>query len=83
MNDLITSPVFGVIISLIAYEIGIYIKKKGRLSVFNPLMLAVIILIFFLTKFHIKYEDYNKGGQIISFFLFPASRSFNAAFDAI
>lgn len=73
MNDLIASPVFGVIISLIAYEIGIYIKKKGRLPIFNPLLIAVIILIFFLTKFHIKYEDYNNGGQIISFFLFPAT----------
>ena len=73
MNDLITSPVFGVIASLIAYEIGIYIKKKGRLSIFNPLLIAIIILIFFLTCFHIKYEDYNKGGQIISFFLFPAT----------
>ncbi|MGH4124559.1 MAG: LrgB family protein [Clostridium sp.] len=73
MNDLITSPVFGVLISLIAYEIGIYIKKKGKLPIFNPLLIAIIILIVFLTKFHIKYEDYNNGGQIISFFLFPAT----------
>ncbi|HEY8890257.1 MAG TPA: LrgB family protein [Clostridium sp.] len=73
MNDLITSPIFGVITSLIAYEIGVYIKKKGRLSIFNPLLIAIIILIFFLTKFHITYEDYNNGGQIISFFLFPAT----------
>jgi len=73
MNDLITSPVFGVLASLIAYEIGIYIKKKGRLSIFNPLMLAIIILIVFLSTFHIKYEDYNTGGQIISFFLYPAT----------
>ena len=73
MNDLITSPVFGVITSLIAYEIGIYIKKKGRLSIFNPLLLSIIILIFFLTRFHIKYEDYDNGGQIISFFLYPAT----------
>jgi predicted murein hydrolase (TIGR00659 family) len=73
MNDLIISPVFGVLASLIAYEIGIYIKKRGRLSIFNPLMLAIIILISFLSKFHIKYEDYNNGGQIISFFLYPAT----------
>ncbi|MBZ9685391.1 LrgB family protein [Clostridium estertheticum] len=73
MNDLISSPVFGVIISLMAYEIGIYIKKKGKLSIFNPLMIAIIILIFFCAKLHIKYEDYNKGGQIISFFLYPAT----------
>jgi predicted murein hydrolase (TIGR00659 family) len=73
MNDLISSPVFGVITSLMAYEIGIYIKKKGKFSIFNPLMIAIIILIFFCTKLHIKYEDYNKGGQIISFFLYPAT----------
>jgi len=73
MKDLISSPVFGVIISLIAFEIGIYVKKKGRLSIFNPLMIAIIILISFLLKFHIKYEDYNNGGRIISFFLYPAT----------
>jgi predicted murein hydrolase (TIGR00659 family) len=73
MNDLITSPIFGVIISLIAYEIGIYIKKKGKLSIFNPLLIAIIILIFFLEKFNITYANYNNGGQIISFFLFPAT----------
>ncbi|MBU3180306.1 LrgB family protein [Clostridium psychrophilum] len=73
MNDLITSPIFGVIISLIAYEIGIYIKKKGKLSIFNPLLIAIIILIFFLEKFDITYANYNNGGQIISFFLFPAT----------
>ena len=73
MNDLITSPIFGVIASLIAYEIGIYIKKKGKLSIFNPLLIAIIVLIIFLEKFHITYKDYNNGGQIISFFLFPAT----------
>ena len=73
MNDLITSPIFGVIISLIAYEIGIYIKKKAKLSIFNPLLIAIVILIFFLEKFNITYANYNNGGQIISFFLFPAT----------
>ena len=73
MNDLITSPIFGVIVSLIAYEIGIYIKKKVKLSIFNPLLIVIIILIFFLEKFNITYSDYNNGGQIISFFLFPAT----------
>ncbi|MFA9397870.1 MAG: LrgB family protein [Clostridiaceae bacterium] len=73
MNDLITSPVFSVLASLIAYEIGLYIKRKAKLSIFNPLLIAIIILIIFLTKFNIKYEDYNKGGQLISFFLYPAT----------
>ena len=48
MNDIITSPVFGVLISIIAYEIGALIKQKLKLSIFNPLLIAMIILIIFL-----------------------------------
>ncbi|EHI96784.1 LrgB family protein [Clostridium sp. DL-VIII] len=73
MNDIISSPVFGVLISLITYEIGVLIKQKLKLSIFNPLLIAIIILIVFLMKFNIKYEDYNNGGQVISFFLAPAT----------
>lgn len=73
MNDILNSPVFGVLISLFAYEIGAYIREKTKLSVFNPLLIAIISLILFLSGFHISYEAYNKGGQIISFFLAPAT----------
>lgn len=73
MKDIITSPVFGVLISIMAYEIGAFIKQKLKLSIFNPLLIAIIILLIFLSKFNIKYEDYNVGGQVISFFLAPAT----------
>ena len=73
MNDIITSPLFGVLISLIAYEIGSFIKQKLKLSIFNPLLIATIIIIVFLSKFNIKYTDYHIGGQVISFFLAPAT----------
>ncbi|WP_026886744.1 LrgB family protein [Clostridium beijerinckii] len=73
MNDMINSPVFGVLISIIAYEIGLLIKQKLKLSIFNPLLIAIIILITFLLKFNINYDDYNSGGQVISFFLAPAT----------
>lgn len=48
MNDMINSPVFGVLISIIAYEIGLLIKQKLKLSIFNPLLIAIVILITFL-----------------------------------
>ncbi|URZ01809.1 LrgB family protein [Clostridium felsineum] len=73
MNSIVTSPVFGVLISLVAYLIGEFLKKKTKLSIFNPLLISIIILICFLMKFNIKYTDYNKGGQLISFFLSPAT----------
>lgn len=73
MNSIVSSPVFGVLISLMAYEIGVFIKQKFKFSIFNPLLIAIIIVISFLVKFHIKYSNYNNGGQIISFFLAPAT----------
>lgn len=73
MKDLVSSPIFGVLISLIAFEIGVFINKKTNNPIFNPLLIAMIILITFLIKFHISYEDFNKGGQLISFFLGPAT----------
>ena len=80
MKDIISSPVFGVLISLIAYEIGTLIKQKLKLSIFNPLLIAIIILIIFLLKFNIKYDDYNNGGQVISFFLAPATVALSITF---
>lgn len=73
MNNIVSSPVFGVLISLIAYEIGALINKKLKCSIFNPLLIAIIIVIALLTSLKVEYSDYNNGGQIISFFLAPAT----------
>ena len=73
MKDIISSPVFGVFISLVAYKIGEAVKSKFKLAIFNPLLIAIIVLIAFLSVFNISYEDYNKGGSIISFFLTPST----------
>ena len=80
MNDIISSPVFGVLISIIAYEIGALIKQKLKLSIFNPLLIAIIILIVSLSKFNIEYNDYNNGGQIISFLLSACNCSLSITF---
>lgn len=73
MNELTLSPVFGVLLSLGAYEIGIFINRKTKLPILNPLLIAIAIVITFLTKLDITYEDYDAGGQLISFFLYPAT----------
>lgn len=73
MSEVVKSPLFGVILSLAAYEIASLIQKKTRLSICNPLLLAMLLVILVLTSFNISYEDYSQGGQLISFFLYPAT----------
>lgn len=64
---------FGIFISLIAFEIGLFIYKKTKLPIFNPLLIATILIICFLKIFNIDFDTYNKGGQFINIFLGPAT----------
>ncbi len=73
MNYLVDSPVFGVTLTMLALEVGIYINRKTGLSVLNPLMLAILIIIGCLQVTGISYESYSSGGNLISFFLAPTT----------
>ncbi len=73
MKEIFSSPVFGLLISLLAFEIGILINKKTRLAILNPLMLAMMIVMGILVLLKIPLEDYKKGGDFISMFLTPAT----------
>ena len=64
---------FGIFISLVAFEIGLFIYKKTKFPLFNPLLIASIIIIAFLKIFDIDFDTYNRGGQFINIFLGPAT----------
>lgn len=73
MNILTSSPLFGIFLSLAAFEIGVFIYKKTRFPLFNPLLIAIALIIAFLMIFNINYDTFNKGGQFINMFLGPAT----------
>ncbi len=73
MDFFVDSVFFGVILSLAAYFVGTWIKKKLKFALFNPLLIAIVIVIVFLVVFHIDYEVYEKGAQYISYLLTPAT----------
>ena len=73
MEGITNNPLFGVILSLIAFEIGKFIFNKTKLAIFNPLLIATIIVMGFLNIFHITVVDYMLGGNLIVFFLAPAT----------
>lgn len=72
-NMLCNSTFFGVMVSLMAYELGNILKKKFKLSIFNPLLISVIAVILFLLFFHIDYKSYNEGAKYLSYLLTPAT----------
>lgn len=72
-NFLENSVFFGVFISIITYEIGVLIKKKLKLAIFNPLLISIALIIVLLLAFQIKYNVYESGAQYLSYFLTPAT----------
>lgn len=76
INDAFTQSVFfGVAVSLLCYQLGLLVKKKVKIAIANPLLIAVLIIITILLVFNIDYEAYSNGAKYISFFLTPATVS--------
>lgn len=73
MSQFVHSPVFGIGISLLTFYAGTLLYKKINSPLLNPLVLSMLMIIALLLSFHISFEDYNRGGQFISFFLGPAT----------
>lgn len=74
MKELLcNSTFFGVMVSILAYEFGGLLKKKFKLAVFNPLLVAIAAVMVILVVFRIDYDDYNEGAQLLGYLLTPAT----------
>ena len=67
------SEAWAVVISLLAYELGFILQKKTKWAIFNPLLVAMFLIISFLTIFRIDYSIYQEKTKYISFLLTPAT----------
>nr|MDH3153599.1 LrgB family protein [Bacillus licheniformis] len=71
------TPYFGIVVSLAAFGTGTFLfKKSNGFFLFTPLFVAMILGIAFLKIGGFSYEDYKSGGDIIKFFLEPATIAF-------
>jgi predicted murein hydrolase (TIGR00659 family) len=74
MSDFLQcSTFFGVLVSLLAYGMGVLLKKRCHLAIFNPLLISVIAIILILLVFHIDYDSYYNGAKYLSYLLTPAT----------
>lgn len=73
LSDLTQSVFFGAVLTLGAYEIGLACKKRWKLAIFNPLLLAIILVVGALALLKIPYETYQSGARYISYLLTPAT----------
>lgn len=74
MNDLIlNSSTIGVVISILGYEIGLFLKNKYKNALLNPLLISIAFVMIVILIFHIDYASYNDSAKYLSYLLTPAT----------
>ena len=73
-NHLASNPVLWLCLTLLAYQIGIWVyQKSGYLTLLSPFVIAVAILLAILFGTHTQYETFFAGAQFVHFLLGPAT----------
>lgn len=75
MYSVIETPIFGIVLTIVFFNIGIYIQNKTKKPIFNPLLIAIVGIILFLSITKIPYDKYKLGADSINFLLGPVTIS--------
>lgn len=73
MMAYLDTPVFGITITILVFCLSLYLCKRFKLKLLNPILISIVIIVVFLLIFKIDYSIYNNGGSIITFLLGPAT----------
>ena len=67
-------PLLNLTLTLAAYLVGDYLfRKSGQKAIFNPVLIAIAILVTILLVTGVSYDTYFEGAQFVHFLLGPAT----------
>lgn len=72
-ESVLSSPFFGLSLSVVCWCLAVKLQKKTGLLVCNPVLVASLMAIGVLLVFDIPLESYNAGGSMIKLMLGPAT----------
>jgi len=72
MKTFFQSEAFIVAFVFLAYYLAKQLQKRTGFILLNPILVAVLIIIVFLSVFKIDYASFHEGSKLIEFFLKPA-----------
>jgi predicted murein hydrolase (TIGR00659 family) len=68
------SPLLHLTLTLVAYQLGNFIYRRGKLNpLLNPVLVAVVVIVAVLVETGTAYETYFDGAQFVHFLLGPAT----------
>jgi putative effector of murein hydrolase len=73
MESLLSLPAAGILLSIGAYLIGVFVRRLIHHPLANPLVIANVIVILAIIAGPMSVEQYLAGGGAISLFIVPAT----------
>ena len=73
MNELLNISILPLIVTLVAYQIGVICQKKTRSALCNPILIAVILVLGFIFLTGMELDTYQTGTGFISWLLTPVT----------
>jgi predicted murein hydrolase (TIGR00659 family) len=74
MNEvLLQSAYFSIALSLGAYWVGVLLQRRFKNPIFNPLLIATILIIAILLVLGIDHDTYASGIRYLTWFLTPST----------
>ncbi len=66
------SPSFFLFLMVSAYWLAVYIRARSKISLINPQVITVVIVIGYLQALDVPFEKYEPAGNLLSYWLQPA-----------
>ena len=70
---LTSSPLFGITLTLAAYVVGRRLHARASSPVFQPVLVAIVVIVVVLEVSGVSYADYLTGGSYVGFWLGAAT----------
>lgn len=75
MTEFFGIGVFPIVLTLVCFRIGQWCQKKGKLPLFNPTLIAMILVVIFLLVTGMDIGTYQDGAAKLSWLMTPATIS--------
>lgn len=73
MEKITDNHLFGILLSVGMFYLGIFLRQRLQKSWINPLLLAIVFIVVLLMLSGIPFEHFMKGGSVIHAFLGPVT----------
>jgi putative effector of murein hydrolase len=73
MTEFLNLEITSVVLTLLAYQAGLILQKKTKSAIFNPILVAVILVLLFMAVSGLENQVYQVANVRLSWLITPAT----------